>query len=432
MRKAVFRRTCAASIPSFRVSSQFLRPAVGSDPLRSTSRATRLEDKTLVSKALLCTATTGRDNYPSSSVGCLTPVELINVVKHSYCLILNRPEFIQDGNRRATNGWGAIAVRREDSPIEGGRISVMAATIINKLSARVGFIGLGLMGSRLARRLHSDGWKVQAWNRSPQPAEEIEKEGIAIAASIGELVSGSGVILSSLANDAAVQSVYLGNGGVFSAVKPGTVILEMSTISPELSRSLHEKARARGVQLLDVAISGSTPAVEAGTITLLAGGDNETFELCVPIFEAISRQWFRIGPGSSGVQMKLVVNLLLGLDMQAIAEAVSLGEHLQIDRNVLLDVLSKTAVVAPAMAGKFRKIKDGDYSPEFPLRLMSKDMDLVMDAAKKVGANLPAASVAQSVLASNVPASGNLDLAAITPFVLDRETRSEAADHTIR
>ena len=101
MRKAVFRRTCAASIPSFRVSSQFLRPAVGSDPLRSTSRATRLEDKTLVSKALLCTATTGRDNYPSSSVGCLTPVELINVVKHSYCLILNRPEFIQDGNRRA-------------------------------------------------------------------------------------------------------------------------------------------------------------------------------------------------------------------------------------------------------------------------------------------------------------------------------------------
>ncbi len=86
--------------------------------------------------------------------------------------------------------------------------------------------------------------------------------------------------------------------------------------------------------------------------------------------------------------MKLVVNLLLGLDMQAIAEAVSLGEHLQIDRNVLLDVLSKTAVVAPAMAGKFRKIKDSDYSPEFPLRLMSKDMDLVMDAAKAAGADL--------------------------------------------
>jgi 3-hydroxyisobutyrate dehydrogenase-like beta-hydroxyacid dehydrogenase len=117
--------------------------------------------------------------------------------------------------------------------------------------------------------------------------------------------------------------------------------------------------------------------------------------------------------------MKLVVNLLLSLDMQAIAEAVSLGEHLQIDRNVLLHVLSNTAVIAPAMAGKFRKIKENDYSPEFPLRLMSKDMDLVMDAARASGAELPAASVAQSVLASNLPASGDLDLSAITPFVVD-------------
>jgi len=119
--------------------------------------------------------------------------------------------------------------------------------------------------------------------------------------------------------------------------------------------------------------------------------------------------------------MKLVVNLLLGVDMQAIAEAVSLGEHLQIDRNVLLDVLSKTAVIAPAMAGKFRKIKESDYSPEFPLRLMSKDMDLVMDSARKAGADLPAASAAQLVLASIVLENGDLDLSAITPFVIGKE-----------
>jgi 3-hydroxyisobutyrate dehydrogenase-like beta-hydroxyacid dehydrogenase len=199
----------------------------------------------------------------------------------------------------------------------------------------------------------------------------------------------------------------------------------MSTISPELSRDLHREARTKGVNFLDVAISGSTPAVEAGTITLLGGGDPNTFEQCVPLFESIAKQWFLIGPASSGVRMKLVVNLLLGLDMQAIAEAVSLGEHLEIDRNVLLEVLSKTAVVAPAMAGKFRKIKDNDYSPEFPLRLMSKDMDLVMDAASASGANLPAASVAQSVLASNVSTSGDLDLSAITPFVVGRGAKVE-------
>jgi 3-hydroxyisobutyrate dehydrogenase-like beta-hydroxyacid dehydrogenase len=310
----------------------------------------------------------------------------------------------------------------------GDNVIHMPAIKLDQLAAKVGFIGLGLMGSRLARRLHRAGWNVRAWNRSPQPAAEISKEGIASAPSVSELVTDSDVILSSLANDAAVRSVYFDNGGVFSAAKPGTVILEMSTISPELSRNLHQEARTRRVSFLDVAISGSTPAVDAGTITLLAGGDKETFEQCVPIFESIARQWFLIGPGSSGVQMKLVVNLLLGLDMQAIAEAVSLGEHLQIDRNVLLDVLSKTAVVAPAMAGKFRKIKDGDYSPEFPLRLMSKDMDLVMDAARASGADLPAASVAQSVLASVVYSSGNLDLAAITPYVIGRETEDEDTD----
>jgi 3-hydroxyisobutyrate dehydrogenase-like beta-hydroxyacid dehydrogenase len=306
----------------------------------------------------------------------------------------------------------------------------MPGTNLNKLTTRVGFIGLGLMGSRLTRRLHSSGWHIRAWNRSPNPANEINKEGIAIAPSIADLVADSDVILSSLTNDAAVLSVYLDSGGVFSTARPGTIILEMSTISPEISRRLHQEARTRGVNFLDVAISGSTPAVDAGAITLLAGGDKETFEQCIPIFVSIARQWFLIGPGSSGVQMKLVVNLLLGLDMQAIAEAVSLGEHLQIDRNVLLDVLAKTAVVAPAMAGKFRKIKDGDYSPEFPLRLMSKDMDLVMDAAKASGADLPAASIAQSVLAANVPTSGNLDLSAITPYLIGRRNRDEATGQT--
>ena len=278
------------------------------------------------------------------------------------------------------------------------------------------------MGSRLVRRLDSFGWRLRAWNRSPKPADEIFKWGIPVAPSIADLVINSDVIISSLANDAAVRSVYLDNGGVFSAAQPGTVILEMSTISPELSRELHREARTKGVNLLDVAISGSTPAVDAGTVTLLVGGDPNTFKRCVPIFESIARQWFLIGSGSSGVQMKLVVNLLLSLDMQAIAEAVSLGEHLQIDRNVLLDVLSKTAVIAPAMLGKLTKIKDSDYSPQFPLRLMSKDMDLVMDAARTSGANLPAASVAQSVLASNVFTSGDLDLAAITPFLADRNS----------
>jgi 3-hydroxyisobutyrate dehydrogenase-like beta-hydroxyacid dehydrogenase len=303
-------------------------------------------------------------------------------------------------------------------------VTAMPENIINKRTARIGFIGLGLMGSRVTRRLHSSGWNVQAWNRSLDPAQSLARDGVVISSSIAKLVVDSDVILSSLANDEAVHSVYFDSGGVFSSAKPETIILEMSTISPELSRLLHKEASVRSIDLLDLAISGSTPAVEAGTITLLAGGDQNTFKRCTSIYESIAKQWFLIGPGSSGILMKLVVNLLLGLDMQAIAEAVSLGEHLRIDRNVLLDVLSKTTVIPPAFGGKFQKIKNNDYSPEFPLRLMSKDMDLVMEAAKTSGAELPAARVAQSVLASNLSSNGDQDLSAITPFIVGRQMRT--------
>jgi 3-hydroxyisobutyrate dehydrogenase-like beta-hydroxyacid dehydrogenase len=291
---------------------------------------------------------------------------------------------------------------------------------LNKDEVKLGFIGLGIMGSRLTQRLHSSGWNIQAWNRSPEPAMELRQSGVPIAPSIVDLVSNSDVILSCLANDAAVHSVYCDSAGVFSAAKPGTIVIEMSTISPQLSHLLHREASSLGVCLLDVAVSGSAPAVEAGAVTLLAGGDRDTFEQCVPLYTSIAKQWFLMGSGSSGVQVKLVVNLLLGIGMQAIAEAVSLGEHLQLDREVLLDVLSKTTVIPPALVGKLKKIEAEDYSPQFPLRLMSKDMDLIMETARATGADLAVGCATKSVLDANLKANGDLDLSAITPFVVHR------------
>jgi 3-hydroxyisobutyrate dehydrogenase-like beta-hydroxyacid dehydrogenase len=314
--------------------------------------------------------------------------------------------------------------RSNDTSKARNIVTTVLDNTIDKRTARIGFIGLGLMGSRLTRRLHSSGWDVQAWNRSPDPAQSLRRDGVGISSSIAQLVAESEVVLSSLADDVAVHSVYFDSGGVFSTARPGTTILEMSTISPELSRRLHQEASHRGVDLLDLAISGSTPAVEAGTVTLFAGGNQNVFQKCTSIYESIAKQWFLIGPGSSGILMKLVVNLLLGVDMLAIAEAVSLGEHFRIDRNLLLDVLSKTTVIPPAFGGKLKKIKDNDYSPEFPLRLMSKDMDLVMEAARTWGADLPAARVAQMVLASNLSSNGDKDLSAVTPSLLAEQMRS--------
>lgn len=295
---------------------------------------------------------------------------------------------------------------------------------LSKESVKIGFVGLGLMGSRLTRRLHASGWDVRAWNRSPNPAEEIGRTGVPVATSLAALAYDSDVIVSCLADDAAVRSVYLDDGGVLSIANPGAMIIEMSTISAGLSQDFHRAAEKRGVRALDVAISGSAPAVEAGTITLLAGGDRSTFEHCIPVYESIAKQWFLIGPGASGVQMKLVVNLLLGVGMEALAEAISLGQHLLIDKDVLLEVLSKTAVIPPAFLGKFRKIKDGDYTPEFPFRLMSKDLNLVLEAARSSDAILPAATAAQQSFNAGVPSSGDLDVSAITRFVADRMIKS--------
>jgi 3-hydroxyisobutyrate dehydrogenase len=295
---------------------------------------------------------------------------------------------------------------------------------MNKESAKIGFIGLGLMGSRLTRRFHASGWNVQAWNRSPEPALEMGRAGVPIAGSLSALVSESDVILSCLVNDAAVRSVYLNEGGVLSIAKPGAIVIEMSTISAELSFEIHRVAVQRGIPALDAAISGSTAAVEAGTVTLLAGGHRTTFEQCIPLFESIARQWFLIGPGSSGVRMKLIVNLLLGVGMQALAEAVSLGQHLQINGDVLLDVLSKTAVIPPAFLGKFTKIRNADYAPEFPLRLMSKDLNLALEAAGSLREDLPAATAAQQSFAGAASSDGDLDVSAIVPLLADLPIRS--------
>ena len=288
----------------------------------------------------------------------------------------------------------------------------------NKQSTKIGFIGLGLMGSRFVRRLNAEGWKVSGWNRSRGATLPLRNYGFDIEGTLANLVRGSDVLLSSLADDNAVHTVYLGEDGVFANLQPGTVILEMSTISPHLSLLLHREARKHGANLMDAPVSGSTPAVEAGAVTLFAGGEPEIFNSCIPIFESIAKHSYLMGPATAGIRMKLVVNLLLGLGMEAIAEAVSLAEHLHLNRDLLLDILPKTAVIAPAFLGKFRKIKEGDYSPQFPLHLMNKDMNLVHSAAKEAGAGVPAAEAASRIYENASAESGSLDLSAITPYLL--------------
>jgi 3-hydroxyisobutyrate dehydrogenase-like beta-hydroxyacid dehydrogenase len=264
-------------------------------------------------------------------------------------------------------------------------------------NVRLGFIGLGNMGCRIARRLLNNGYHLIAYDRDRAKAEAMASDGALVANSIAELSQSADVILSCLTNDEAVQDVYCSDAGVLASARPGTFVFEMSTVFPETSRDLYHRGERHGIHVLDVAISGSTPAAEQGNLILLVGGAEELFQMAQPLFGTISARSFHVGPAGSGTTMKLVVNTLLGVGMQAIAEAIPLGEKAGIERNRLLDVLSQTAVIAPAHVGKLYRAAQQDYSPQFPLSLMHKDFGLILQTAKSLNVQMPATIAAYRV-----------------------------------
>ncbi|SPE41875.1 3-hydroxyisobutyrate dehydrogenase [Candidatus Sulfopaludibacter sp. SbA3] len=289
---------------------------------------------------------------------------------------------------------------------------------------RLGFIGLGHLGSPMARRLLAAGFPMVVSNRDPNKTTAFAALGAEVARDPGELATQVDVVLSCVPDGAAVETVYLGPDGVLRNAKPGTLVIEMSTVAPDTSQKLNRVARELRISVVDVAVSGSAPAAEAGTLTLLGGGDRQDFDAAEAIFGAIAKQWFYMGPSGSGVAMKLVVNTLLGTGMQAVAESVALGEALGLPRDLLFDTLAKTAVVSPVQAGKLGSTKRRDYTPQFPIRLMKKDFGLALSAATRVGLSLPAAEAAAAVNAAETANGGEEDFSAVVRW-MERQVVAE-------
>lgn len=286
---------------------------------------------------------------------------------------------------------------------------------------KLGFVGIGYMGRPIAQRLLESGFKVTAYDRHRTKAEALIRYGGTVAENVAELSSGCDVVLSCLASDEAVLDVYGGADGAFANARRGALVIDLSTVDPKTSLELSRLGSARGVDVLDVTMSGSTPAAEQGALTLFGGGDQGCFAAAESIFRVIARKYFYLGPSGSGAIMKLVVNSLLGIGMQAIAEAVALGEKAGLDRNRLLDVLSETAVVAPAHLGKLERAMKGDYGPQFPLRLMNKDFGLILNLAAAVGAQMPATHAAFEV---NVAQSAQGQEQGFSAVILEMEKQA--------
>jgi len=308
----------------------------------------------------------------------------------------------------------AVGVKYENKGVEislGKRIFGMNPITPEK--TQLGFIGIGYMGRPIAQRLLKSGFKVTAYDRNRSKAEALSQYGGTVAESVAKLSSSCEVVLSCLASDEAVLQVYGGADGAFTNALRGALVIDLSTVNPETSRQLSKLGSERGVNVLDVTMSGSTPVAELGALILFGGGDQGCFSAAESIFRVMARKYFYLGPSGSGAIMKLVVNTLLGIGMQAIAEAVALGEKSGLDRNRLLGVLSETTVVAPAHLGKLERAKKSDYSPQFPLRLMNKDFGLILNLAAAVGAEMPAARAAFEVNAAQSAQGQELDFSAV-------------------
>ncbi len=256
----------------------------------------------------------------------------------------------------------------------------------------IGFIGMGHMGSHMVPRLLHAGYQLTVYDRTREKAQAIA--GASVAETPKAAAARSDVVISIVTDDAALDEVMLGPNGVLAGMHAGSAIIDMSTVSPQASRHLFQEARARGVAMIDAAVSGSVPQVEQGSLVIFVGGEEATYQRCKPILDILGQSSFYMGPSGMGTTMKLVVNTLLGLGMQALAEAIVLGEKAGLAKDVLLDVLGQTAVLTAGQKSKLDNVKREQYPTQFALSLQHKDLRLIMHEAGEVSVPMPATAAA--------------------------------------
>lgn len=262
------------------------------------------------------------------------------------------------------------------------------------MKPRVGLIGLGLMGSPMARNLLKAGFPLIVWNRTRERAEKLGREGAKVANSAQEAAAEAEVLITIVSDPSALEQVLFGANGALAALKRGSVLVDSSTVSPALARRVAKSCAERGVDFLDAPVTGGTWGAEKGELVFMVGGEASTLKRVEPVLGAMGKRWFHLGPVGAGQTVKLAMNLLLNLEVEAFAEALALVTRAGVPGQSLFEVMQSSMGRSGLLDVKAPLMLKGEFPASFPLRLMHKDIRLALELAREQGVTLPAGAAA--------------------------------------
>jgi 3-hydroxyisobutyrate dehydrogenase-like beta-hydroxyacid dehydrogenase len=279
----------------------------------------------------------------------------------------------------------------------------------NLSETTIGFIGLGLMGKPMCRNLMKAGARLVVTNRSERPRIEMQKEGATAVDTPAEVAAQAGIIIIMVADTLAVESVLEGQDGVFKATRPGTLIIDMSTTLMPATKSFAACAENKGCLYVDAPVSGGTIGAEAGNLTIMAGGSDEAFNMALPVLQALGDRITHVGSVGAGQVAKAANQVIVGLTIGAVAEALALAKAAGVDPGKVREALKGGFADSRILEVHGKRMVDGDFTPGAKSTIQRKDMDQAVALASELGLNLPATSLSRE-LYDRLIGSGGADL----------------------
>jgi 3-hydroxyisobutyrate dehydrogenase-like beta-hydroxyacid dehydrogenase len=264
--------------------------------------------------------------------------------------------------------------------------------------ATLGFVGLGVMGGGVARRLLAAGHELHGWNRTREKADALVDEGLVLEDSPRDVAAAAEVVFSMVTNVPALRAVAEGPDGIIAGLGPGKVWVDMTTAAPAVCRELAERVRETGADMVDAPVSGSVSTLEEGKLSIMVGGDEETFRRLEPILLDIGAKVTHVGDNGQALLLKIAINLSLHVQMVAFSEGLLLAEKDGIDREVALDVMLGSVIASPMLKYRAPFILDMPEEAWFDVNMMQKDMLLALEAGRQLDVPMPTTAVANELL----------------------------------